>query len=451
VHDPACGVRTCTLAEVSSSFTGIALELWPNTGFKKHSDRRTVTIRELMGRVSGLLRSFGQVLLLALALEAFTLVSPFLLQWVVDQAIVSADRDLLTTLAVGFGLLMVMRVLIGALRSWVLMHIGTTLNVQWRANVFTHLLRLPVHYFQKRHIGDIQSRFGSIDKIQATVTSSFIEAILDGLMSLATLAMMYVYSPMLAAIAFGTMVLYALSRWAWYGSLRMAQHSQIVFAAKQESHFLESVRGARTIKLYQREQQRRTTWLGILIDQINAGLRMQKLQVVYGSCNSLLTGLEGILIIWLGARMVLDGDFSVGVLMAFKAYNDQFNLRLPALIDKLLQFQLVKMHGDRLADIVQHDAEPSFGTYGVVDAGQRPATIAVSNLFFRYAEHEPPVLKGINFSIEAGESVAIAPAGEMWSVVTLSPSSAIARAPVIRPNPTAGVACMPSKYGGRLT
>ena len=407
VHDPAFGVRKLSLSELSDSFTGVALELWPNTGFKKKNELRKVTIRELMGRVTGLFHSFGQVLLLALGLEVFTLVSPFFLQWVVDQAVVSADRDLLTTLALGFGLLMVMRVLIGAVRSWVVMHMGTTLNIQWRANVFTHLMRLPVQYFQKRHIGDIQSRFGSIDQVQATVTTSFIEAILDGVMSVATLTMMYLYSPLLASIALGTMVLYGLSRWAWYGQLRLAQHSIIVFAAKQETHFLESVRGARTIKLFQREEQRRSTWLSILVDQINAGLRMQKLQVIYGSFNSFLTGLETIIVISLGARMVLEGNFSVGVLMAFKAYNDQFSMRLSTLIDRILDFQLLKVHGERLGDIVLTEPERAYGSNPTVDAAQRTADITVSNLHFRYAEHEPFVLKGVNFQIQAGESVAI--------------------------------------------
>jgi ATP-binding cassette subfamily B protein RaxB len=109
----------------------------PNTGFRKVTYKQRLSLRELMGNVTGLFRSLSQVLVLAISLEVFALVSPFFLQWVIDNVIVSADRDLLTTLALGFGLLMLMQQLVMTLRSWVIMHMATTLNVQWRANVFT--------------------------------------------------------------------------------------------------------------------------------------------------------------------------------------------------------------------------------------------------------------------------------------------------------------------------
>jgi ATP-binding cassette subfamily B protein RaxB len=184
LHDPAFGIRKLSLAEASESFTGVALECWPNSGFKPREQKQTITLRGLLGRVTGISRSFGQILLLAVALEVFALVSPFFLQWVIDNVIVSEDRDLLTTLAIGFGLLMVMQQAVSTIRSWVVMYIGTTLNIQWRANVFAHLIRLPISYFEKRHLGDVVSRFGSIDQIQRTLTTSFMEAILDGLMTL---------------------------------------------------------------------------------------------------------------------------------------------------------------------------------------------------------------------------------------------------------------------------
>jgi ATP-binding cassette, subfamily B, bacterial CvaB/MchF/RaxB len=407
LHDPVCGVRKLPLSEFSDGFTGVALELWPDAGFRKKTEARSIAIRDLMGRVTGLFKSLGQVLMLALAIEVFLLAAPFYLQWVIDQVVVSADRDLLTTLAIGFGLIMVMRVIVGAIRSWVLMQMGTVLNVQWRANVFAHLMRLPVAYFQKRHLGDVNSRFGAIDQIQNTVTTSFVEAVIDGVMSAVTLIMMLIYSRLLAAIAGGTMLLYALCRWAWYGALRTATNSQIVFLAKQQSHFLESVRGVRAIKLFQREDQRRTAWLAMLVDQINAGLRTQKLQIVYSSINSLLIGIENILVIWFGARMILDGNFSVGVLIAFKAYDDQFAARASGLVDKVFQFRMLKLYGARLADIVLSEPERNVQNTNAIGAAIGEGKIAVWNLRFRYAEHEPFILNGITFEVTEGESIAI--------------------------------------------
>ena len=125
--------------------------------------------------------------LLALALEVFALAYPLFLQWTIDDVIVSADRDLLTTLALGFGVLVLMQQAVGALRSWGILSMSTALKVQWRANVFSHLMRLPMQYFEKRHLADVLSRIASIDQIQRTLTTSFLEAILDGLMAVVTL------------------------------------------------------------------------------------------------------------------------------------------------------------------------------------------------------------------------------------------------------------------------
>lgn len=407
IHDPAEGVRSISWDELSESFTGVALEVWPGNQFKPQDERQRLQLRSLMGRVTGLVASCAQIVILALALEVFALVAPFFLQWVIDNVIVSADRDLLATLAIGFGLLMLMQQAIGAIRGWVLMYLGTTLNLQWRANVFSHLMRLPVQYFEKRHLGDVVSRFSSIDLIQRTLTTSFLEAIIDGLMTVVTLGMMFLYNATLAAIAVAVMLLYAASRWAWYRPLRSATEEQIVHAARQQTHFLESVRGVKAIKLFQRQDERRSAWLALLVDQINADLRTQKLQLLYKSLNGILFGLENILIIWLGARLVLDGNFSVGVLMAFNAYKEQFDSRVSALIDKFFEVKMLQLQGERLADIVLSVPEPAGTLPSLAEASFLEPTLTVRGLHYRYSEQEPLVLDGVDFTITAGESVAI--------------------------------------------
>lgn len=218
----------------------------------KKKDKTSIRIFKLFGEISGLWKSLGQIIILALVLEVFSLISPFFMQWVIDHAIVSADLNLLTTLAVGFGLLMLLSSLISLLQAWVVMHMATTLNVQWKANIFHHLINLPTNFFQKRHLGDIISRFGSIDSIQRTLTTSFLTAILDGLMTIFTLVLMFIYSSTLAWIAVLTMLLYAIIRWIWYYPLRRATEDQIVHAAKQNTHFMETMRGIKTIKQFEK-------------------------------------------------------------------------------------------------------------------------------------------------------------------------------------------------------
>jgi ATP-binding cassette, subfamily B, bacterial CvaB/MchF/RaxB len=406
IFDPAVGIRRIRREELSASFTGVALELWPNPQFHAAERRQRVSLRGLMGDISGLYRSVGQALLLALTLEVFFIVSPFFLQWVVDNVLVGGDRNLLDLLAIGFGLMLLMQQFTLLVRGWVLMHFSTMLSMQWRANAFTHLLRLPAEYFEKRHLGDVVSRFGSIDTIQRTLTTSFLEAVLDGVMALVTLLLMLLYSPSLSLVALTAMALYAIGRWLWYAPLRNATEEQIVHAAKQQSHFLETVRGIKAIKLFQRQQERRSGWLSLLVDQVNAELRTRKIATLYQGLNGLLFGAENILVIWLGARLVLGQSFSVGMLLAFVAYKTQFDMRVSSLIDKLIELGMLRLQGERLADILLTPSEPTHFDAG--EAGQElEPSIEVRNLCLRYAEHEPYVLEGISLKIAAGESVAI--------------------------------------------
>ncbi|WP_350616543.1 peptidase domain-containing ABC transporter [Pseudomonas sp. HY7a-MNA-CIBAN-0227] len=407
IHDPSQGVRRLSLAEASKSFTGVALELWPETGFEKQEVKPRIKLLSMLGTVTGLYRSLTQILLLALALEVFTLVSPFFLQWTIDNVLVSEDRDLLSTLVIGFGLLLLMQQAVSCVRSWVMMHMSTLLNVQWRANVFSHLLRLPIQYFEKRHLGDVVSRFGAVDNIQHTLTASFFSTVLDGLMSIATLTLMCVYSPTLATITLVAMALYALGRWVWYRPLRNATAEQIVHSARQESHFLETIRGVRPLKLFQRQHERRAAWLGLLVEQINAGLRTQKLQLLYMQLNGLLFGVENLVALWLGANLVMNGQFSIGVLMAFTAYKTQFVSRVASLIDHLFDLHMLQLQGERLADIVTHEPDDNHLKGDTVLLCDRSASLEIRNLKFGYSEHEPLVLNGINLKIQEGESVAI--------------------------------------------
>ena len=215
-----------------------------------------VSLRALTGRVRGLIPAMAQILLLALALEALTLAGPFYLQWVLDQVLVSADRDLLTLLGLGFLCITVFSGLITAARSWAVTWLGATLNVQWASNLFAHLMRLPLDWYEKRHVGDVVSRFGSIQTIQRTLTTQFIGSLLDGLMSGATLVVMTLYSVWLTVLIVGLFALYSITRWAFFTPLRRANEEQIVYTARQQSELLESIRGAMPIKLAN------NTWLG---------------------------------------------------------------------------------------------------------------------------------------------------------------------------------------------
>lgn len=407
VHDPARGVRHISLIESSNFFTGVALELWPEFDFEEKKNKPSVRLFKLLGKTAGLYRSLSQVLLLACALEIFSLVSPFFLQWTIDNVLVSENKELLKTLVLGFGLLMLMQQGVTAVRVWILIHMNTMINIQWRANIFTHLLKLPIQYFERRHLADVVSRFGAVDHIQQTLTTTFFSSILDGLMSIATLAAMFIYSPFLACLAVGAMALYILGRLIWYHPFRNATEEQITHMARQESHFLETVRGIRAIKLYGRQGDRRSTWLALLVEQINAGIRTQKGQLIYTQLNGLLFGIEHLFAVWFGASMVMNGQFSVGVLMAFIAYKTQFTARVSSLVDHLFELHMIQLHSERLADIVIRPTEEEHIRIHSKVIPAREANIEIIGLKYRYSDQDAYVLKNLNLLINEGESVAI--------------------------------------------
>lgn len=413
VHDPAFGERRLSFEETSRHFTGVALELWPNPGFAPKEEKTRIRLGQLIGQVSGFWPTLTQVLLLSLALEVFGLVSPLFMQWVLDHVVVSRDTQLLTTLALGFGLLLLIQQATGLLRSWLLMVINTSVGLQWKANVFAHMTRLPLSYFQNRHLGDIVSRAGSVNEIQETLTAAFVEALFDGLLVVLTLVLMFVYSPVLAAVSLLAVTLYLGLRLLWYRPLYAASEEHLVRDALQSTHYLESIRGMRAIQLFGRQTQRQAAWQSLLVGATNAQLKVQKLQILYGLVRGLLSGGFLLLIVWLGTRQILATELTVGMLMAFLAYRGQFDSRVTALIDKAIDLKMLRLHAERLADVVLTPAMPAAQRLGARDlaperneSGLSPA-LALEALRYRYADQTPWVIDGLSLRIAAGEVVAI--------------------------------------------
>lgn len=406
IHDPAVGVLNLQMEDVSRRFTGIVMELKPDAKFEKREEKQAFTLFGLMGRVTGFKRSLLQVMCMALAMEVMAVVAPFYMQWVVDHALLTADTDLLTVLGLGFILLTTIKACASAMRTWVLTVMGTNLNFQWLGNVFSHLLKLPLDYFEKRHLGDIVSRFGSVTMIQRTLTTAFAQVLVDGILVVGTLGMMCWYNWQLTGIAVLAVVLYALMRWAVYQPLREASTEQIIHVARQSTHFLETTRGMQSIRLFGRSHERRMGWMNMLVEQFNSDLRIQKISNIHKSANLWLFGIERIIIIWLGALAVIRNEFSVGMLFAFIAYKDQFSTRISELIDKLFDLYMLRLHGERVADIVLSEAEES-GAADEMEMARIEPAISITGLDFQYSPLDPKVLQDINLQIGAGECVAI--------------------------------------------
>jgi ATP-binding cassette subfamily B protein RaxB len=405
VIDPAIGEREMTLEQFSRSFTGVAVELAPTPSFETRETPR-LSIRKLSGEIKGLRGALAQVISLALALEVFALVQPLFNQFVIDYVVVSGDMELMVVLVLGFGLVLVTRTAIDLARSWLLMRWSMQVSLQWSLRLFGHLTRLPVAWFEKRNLGDVVSRFGSINSIQGTLTSLFVETLLDGLMALLALGMMLLYSPLLTVVVLLAVAAYALLRLVFYAPLREASKERLVLSAKENTHFLETVRAMTTLKLFGREAERRAAWQNLKVDVNNRDIRTQKLTIAFRMFNAGITGVQTLAVFYIGAGLITGNGLTVGMLIAFTSYCGTFSSRLFNVVDVVVNVKMLALHAERLSDIVGTAPEPEAGME--TDVARIAPSITLRGVKFRYGDAEPWVLDGVSLEIPAGEHVALA-------------------------------------------
>lgn len=403
VLDPASGSRNISHKEFSDKYTGVALELTPAVDFKPKEEKRRISLTSVFKRIPGFNSSLIRLFILALALQVFSLLSPFYIQLVVDQVLLSGDKNFLTVLAIGFILLLLIQTLVSLFRSWLTVLFGTHLDYQLQQTLFAHMLRLPLQYYEKRHVGDIMSRFDSLKQVQKAFSSSFIEAVIDGVMVITTLVVMSIYSVTLSLIAIIAVILYGGMRVILFRPLRNASEQEIVHGAKQQSYFLESLRAIQSIKLNGVEGTRTGHCSNLMADTCRAGMRVEKYHAIYRMGNGLLSGFENILVIWIAALAILDGGFSVGMLFAFLAYKRQFISRTTTLIDRLMEFSMLGLHLHRLADLALEPQEEHKGSISLPDS----FSIEIENIAYQYSAAEPPIFQNLNLNVMPGESVAI--------------------------------------------
>lgn len=409
VHDPALGVRRYTLAETSKHFTGVALELSPEPGRTTAAtvaSTRRRSLFDFLGPLGSFAPALVQVLVVSVVMQLYVLASPFYMQLAVDDAIAKGDPDLPLVLALGFGLLLAINTGANLLRSRILQHVQSALAFQTGAGLFTHLLRLPLAYFEKRHVGDLVSRFGSTEPIRDLLAEGLIAATVDGAMALLTAAMIFLYSPALAWVVVAALLAYLGLRLAFYGLLRRHVLDLIAAKARESTTFIETVRAVQSIKLFGRETERGAVWMNRYAEVVQADTTVTWLKQVFKVLNDLIFGLEHLVVIYLGPHAALSGEMTVGMLFAFVAYTQQFVDKTTRLVEKAIEFRMLDLHLDRLADITEMAPERS---HVRPDAYLPPlrGDVEIRDLSFRYAEGEPYIFEKVSFRVQAGDYVAI--------------------------------------------
>ncbi|KAG9547049.1 hypothetical protein KCV01_g24162, partial [Aureobasidium melanogenum] len=365
--------------------------LRPGASFEPVRERQHVSLRALTGRIDGLGKVLTQVVGLAFAIEVLALAMPFQMQWVIDQVLVTGDKNLLVVMTAGFLIAMGLSTGLALARAWIISWLGATVSSQWVTNLFAHLLKLPLDYFEKRHMGDILSRFTSIQFIQNTLTGSFVEALLDGVMGTLALLILFLYSAPLTLLVTGVFLVYSALRWAMYRTLRVTNEEQLIYTARQQSELMESVRGIQAIKLANKQAERHGRLSNATIEASRRTMCSQRITLAFTVINQGLFGTQRIILIAIGAYLAMNGRFSAGMLVAFITYADQFSTKMGGLVDKLVELRMLRLHAERIADVAF--AEPERHVQAGYSGPDPEPRIEVRNLGFRYSDSDPWVLR----------------------------------------------------------
>ena len=411
IVDPGVGRRTLPLSKLSDHFTGVALELTPAADFAPVADRIRPKLTDLWSKLIGAKAAIAQTLALSVALLATVLLAPFFFQLVVDAVLPgvgeTGDRRLLIALVVGFGLLAVMRAVLEAARGYTIVTFGAQLSRQMVGNIFRHLVRLPVRYFERRHVGDIISRMNSTQPIQEALSQSVVAVLIDGAMAAIMLVVMIAFSPLLALIVVVAAAILIGATLLIYPRLRATQEEAIYARALENSHVIESIRASTTVKLFGREAEREASWANLFTDYVNAEVGHQRWTVATTFAQTLVNGLQVVAVVGAAAWLMTGADstFTVGMLVAFLIYRQYFTDAVTKLVQKGIEFRLLSLHLDRLSDIVHAQVERKAGDYAPL--GELDGRVSLDGVSFRYAPSDPWVVQDFDLDIAAGEMVTL--------------------------------------------
>ncbi|EEV5953777.1 peptidase domain-containing ABC transporter [Escherichia coli] len=406
LHDPARGIRYISREEMSRYFTGVALEVWPGSEFQSETLQTRISLRSLINSIYGIKRTLAKIFCLSVVIEAINLLMPVGTQLVMDHAIPAGDRGLLTLISAALMFFILLKAATSTLRAWSSLVMSTLINVQWQSGLFDHLLRLPLAFFERRKLGDIQSRFDSLDTLRATFTTSVIGFIMDSIMVVGVFVMMLLYGGYLTWIVLCFTTIYIFIRLVTYGNYRQISEECLVREARAASYFMETLYGIATVKIQGMVGIRGAHWLNMKIDAINSGIKLTRMDLLFGGINTFVTACDQIVILWLGAGLVIDNQMTIGMFVAFSSFRGQFSERVTSLTSFLLQLRIMSLHNERIADIALHEKEEKKPEIEIV-AHMGPISLETNGLSYRYDSQSAPIFSALSLSVAPGESVAI--------------------------------------------
>ncbi len=348
----------------------------------------------------------GEVLLASFFIQLFALITPLFFQVVIDKVLVHRGLTTLDVLAVGLLVVYIFDVLLNGLRNYVFTHTTNRIDVALGADLFKHLLRLPLNYFQARRVGDTVARVRELDSIRNFITGSAVTLIIDLFFTFVFFAVMYLYSPLLTFVVLGTIPFYILLAIVVTPILRARLHEKFNRGAENQAFLVESINGIETLKTSAVEPQSQRRWEEQLAAYVKASFRATNLSNITGQTAAFINKLMILLILWIGARLVINSELSVGQLVAFNMLAARVSSPILRLVQLWQDFQQAGISVQRLGDILNVKPEPTYSP-GRASLPQLAGRVSFEGVTFRYRPDGPEVLRNISLQVHPGEIIGI--------------------------------------------
>ncbi len=378
---------------------------------------RRFDITWFLGAIHKYRHMLGEVLLASFFLQVFALVSPLFFQIVIDKVLVHRSMSTLEVLLIGLVTIAVFEAVLGILRTYLFAHTTNRIDVELGARLFRHLLALPIAYFQSRRVGDSVARVRELENIRNFLTSSALTIVIDLLFTTVFLAVMFIYSPFLTWIVLASFPFYIGISAAATPLFRRRLDEKFKRGAENQAFLVESVAGVETLKAMAVEPQMQRRWEEQLAGYVASSFRVLSLGNTTSQSVQLISKLVTAAILYFGAKAVIDGNLTIGELVAFNIFAGRVSQPVLRLAQIWQDFHQARLSVARLGDILNTTPEPTFNS-GRTGLPQIRGDVAFEHVLFRYRIDGPEILHDVNLRIAAGQTVGIVgPSGSGKSTI----------------------------------
>ena len=410
IHDPAIGKRTIQFAEMDESFTGVALEFTKTNDFSPGAYSSDFGILRIAGSFQNLFRFLGLMLCLLFVSQLLALVPAIATQILIDEVVMGQDRMWLFRGLAGLALIMTATLLLDALRGWISLYVGTRLTTDSTISILNHLLRLPVEFVKRRHLGDLMSKLDSLTPIREAIATHSVNAFVQFVVLVTTLVIMTLYSPWLTLVsALGLALTLGVTVALLPVSRRLGRQLLIHHRALQSSSLVETLRGYETVRSLGLSAIRRQHWQSHFLSATQVNIKQGKIAIGRGTGLGAISMGEQLMFLAVAISGILDKEITLGVVFAFMGLRSRLAGAAIALADLIQTFSLLRVHTDRLFDIVQAAPVPESPS-GAIRSNVE-GDFRANGLSFSYGDNQV-VIRDFSCSIKAGaNAVIVGPSG----------------------------------------